>query len=316
MTVAGRVQRATAALTDTAAVEHHAPGMVRVVTFGGAYVVDVRDEVCSCPDYNYNLEGRGHCKHIHAALAATDQLGVDIPGIELEERLDERAAEPQPVATDGGGEWVVRGEKPTGEVVEQTADSRAEAEEMREQAESVGLSGVTIEPPQSTGAADRETDGGQHPDRESVEVVEVEQDTQSAPDTTETDDGVELPERSVAEDPLNWVPGEFVDEIDGSQAINRKGFEVLSHFYDISVETEIVVPPEETDHEYCRAVATATTPDGRECQAHGSAHVDRGDDSYLLLEMADTRARKRALSIATGVGAVAVAELKSEVTHG
>lgn len=57
---------------------------------------------------------------------------------------------------------------------------------------------------------------------------------------------------------------------------------------------------------------TATTADGRTCEAYGSAHVDRGDDHELLLELADTRARKRALSIATGVGAVAVAELRAE----
>jgi len=123
----------------------------------------------------------------------------------------------------------------------------------------------------------------------------------------------QLDDRSVAEDPLNWVPGEFVDEIDGSMAINRKGFEVLSHFYDVDVHTELQVPPEETGHECCRVKATAETADGRECEAFGSAHVDRDDDKVLLLELADTRARKRCLSIATGVGAVAVAELKSSV---
>lgn len=134
------------------------------------------------------------------------------------------------------------------------------------------------------------------------------QPVQSDPIQTE-----ELPDRSVADDPLKWVPGEFVDEIDGTQAINRKGFEVLSHFYSVSVTATVQVGPEKTNHEYARVKATATMPDGRTCEAFGSAHVDRGDDAFLLLEMADTRARKRALSIATGVGAVAVAELKSEV---
>jgi len=51
---------------------------------------------------------------------------------------------------------------------------------------------------------------------------------------------------------------------------------------------------------------------GRQVEAFGSAHVDRGDDHFLLLEMADTRARKRALSIITGAGAVAVDELQNE----
>lgn len=153
--------------------------------------------------------------------------------------------------------------------------------------------------------ADAETDGG--PD---VAVVDHTDDTEAASPAEAAD----LPERSVGDDPLTWIPEEFQDEIDGSIAINRKGFEVLSHFYDVDVHAELQVPPEETDHEYCRVKATATI-DGRECQAFGSASTDRGDDAELLLEMADTRARKRAISIATGVGAVAVEELKEGQHH-
>lgn len=148
-----------------------------------------------------------------------------------------------------------------------------------------------------------------------ADAVEVEnanpEPVEPTPDAPAED--VDLPDRSVADDPLTWIPGEFVDEIDGSQAINRKGFEVLSHFYDVDVDPDMQVVPEETDHTYCRVRCVATLPDGREVAAFGSAHVDRGDDADLLTEMADTRARKRALSIATGVGAVAVAELKNEV---
>lgn len=142
-------------------------------------------------------------------------------------------------------------------------------------------------------------------------------DTNHEPEVLSPDEveqyAADLEDRDVGTDPLKWMPGEFVDEIDGSQAINRRGFEVLSHFYNVDIHTEVVTPPEDTEHEYCRVESTATMPDGREVNAHGSAHVDRGDDSYLLLEMADTRARKRALSIATGSGAVAVAELQSEM---
>jgi hypothetical protein len=202
-------------------------------------------------------------------------------------------------------------------------ESRSDADEKVDEAEDLGID-VDLYPP------------GELPD--GVDTQEAEQETTEEP-TSETssetyedadpvdaeiidhttdpkqshDAEYELEERSVGEDPLNWVPGEFVDTIDGSEAINRKGFEVLSHFYDIDVESTVVVPPEDTDHEYCRVTAVAETPEGRRCEAHGSAHVDRGDDHYLLLEMADTRARKRALSIATGVGAVAVEELRNEV---
>jgi hypothetical protein len=180
---------------------------------------------------------------------------------------------------------------------EREAETRQQAEEMAETAREFGSDDVEIVTPDD---ADTEP-----------EVIDVEPTTDPA--TPDADAGHDLPERSVADDPLTWMPGDFVDEIDGTPAVNRKGFEVLSHFYDISVSAELQVAPDENGHEYARVKATATTDDGRTCEAFGSAHVDRGDDETLLLEMADTRARKRALSIATGVGAVAVAELKNEV---
>lgn len=123
----------------------------------------------------------------------------------------------------------------------------------------------------------------------------------------------EPPERDISDDPIEWInrtAGDFVDNIQGTQAINKKGFRVLQFWYDINTDSEVVVGPEETDFEYCRVRATAEMPDGQKAVAHGSAHVGRGDDMELLLEMADTRAKSRALSDISGVGAVAVAELK------
>ena len=68
---AGRAERAC---TDVVAVEDLAPGMKRVVTFGGAYVVDARDGGCLCPDAEYNPE-QGPCKHhLAAMLAERDDL--------------------------------------------------------------------------------------------------------------------------------------------------------------------------------------------------------------------------------------------------
>jgi hypothetical protein len=180
---------------------------------------------------------------------------------------------------------------------ERTFESRSDAENARDTVADLGGDPELIPP----GEDDTET--------ATTEVVDP--DPNAA--TPTADMAADLPDRSVADDPLTWMPGDFVDEIDGTPAVNRKGFEVLSHFYDISVHADLEAKPEDHDFEYCRVKAVATTPDGRECEAYGSAHVDRGDDPELLLEMAGTRARKRALSIATGVGAVAVAELKNEL---
>ncbi len=181
---------------------------------------------------------------------------------------------------------------------EQTADTRSEAENMAATAREFGSDDVEIIPP----GDDQGSNG------DDVEVLDADHD----PEAIAPEDVERLPDdRNVGQDPLKWMPGEFVDEIDGSMAINRKGFEVLSHFYDVDVSATLEVAPEDTAHEYARVKATAEMG-GRQVEAFGSAHVDRGDDHFLLLEMADTRARKRALSIITGAGAVAVDELQNE----
>lgn len=86
--------RAVAAFEDVVAVESAAPGMVRVVTWSDAYTVDVRDGVCQCPDYEYNLDGQGRCKHLIAARVATDQAPAPAPW-PLADDLDE-GPEPLP----------------------------------------------------------------------------------------------------------------------------------------------------------------------------------------------------------------------------
>lgn len=316
--------RAVRALTDVVAVETIAPGMVRVVTWSDAYTVDARDAGCNCPDKQYNEPDM--CKHEYSALIA-DRDDAPTP-FTVTDNLSERVMADGGVEREYPGEW---------EVVDhdrdnhQPADSRSDAEDMKETAEGFGSDNVEILPPVDDDES-AETDGGTYAEcgicGDDVDIAEARAGPQGVPihgdcytnddtadDTPVVDDvsEYELDDRSVGEDPLEWVPGEFVDEIDGSTAINRKGYEVLSHFYDISVGSSVQVAPENTDHEYCRVKATATMPDGRTCEAQGSAHVDRDDDPWLLLEMADTRARKRALAIATGVGAVAVEELKNEV---
>ena len=186
-------------------------------------------------------------------------------------------------------------------------DGRSRAEDARDDMADLGID-VEVYAPGESPEGDTETDGGEWTPGDAGTPAAAMSDPEPI---VELDD--ELPERNVSDDPLSWMPGHFIDSIDGTPAINRKGFEVLAHHYDISTSSTLEVPPEETGHEYVRVKATAETTDGRTCDAYGSAHVDRGDDPELLLEMADTRARKRALSIATGVGVVAVEELRNEV---
>jgi len=192
-------------------------------------------------------------------------------------------------------------------------DSRSEAESQKADLENSNLGysegDLEIVPVETDGdkAETRTID-----DAKTAEPVEAEPVADTEPVEPE---GHDLPDEQpgVDTDPLDWVPSDFVDTIDGKQAINRKGYDVLAHHYNISVTTEVLVSPSETDFEYAEVVATAETEDGVTYTAHGSAHVDRGDDSYLLLEMADTRSAKRATARATGVGMVAVQELQNEL---
>jgi hypothetical protein len=172
-------------------------------------------------------------------------------------------------------------------------DSKGEFEEMKDLLDSNGVEYDT------NVSDDTKTDGG--------EVVETAQPVEVADDT----DTADLPDRELTDDPIDWLAqgsDEFVTEIKGTPVITKKGFRVLQHRYDISTTSEIVVGPEETGHEFCRVKATAEMPDGRSAEAHASAHVERGDDHFLLTSMADTRAKSRALSDVTGVGAIAVSE--------
>jgi len=148
-----------------------------------------------------------------------------------------------------------------------------------------------------------QSDGGTEP-----EVVE------SDPEVVDESVTDQLPDDgpSISEDPLTWMPNEFIKTVDGTPTITRKGYEVLAHHYDVQGGTEMVVSPVETDMEYAVHKASVTDADGDEYSAYGEAHAsDNGVEN--IVRMSDTRAYKRAVSRATGVGTVAIEELQNDL---
>jgi len=119
----------------------------------------------------------------------------------------------------------------------------------------------------------------------------------------------------VTQDPVDWMPSHFIDSIQGVPTVNRKGYAVIAAQYNVSVVAEPVVRASETDFEHAEFKAIATTEDGQEYSGFGSAHIERGDgdDEYLLNELAETRAMKRAVAWATGVGMTAMSEMQNSL---
>lgn len=219
-------------------------------------------------------------------------------------------------------------------------DNRADAEQQKAELEGIGgtlelvkQDGnqlVTVEAADEPAKTDSEeiTDDDLETDHEIAEAVNTaneisrankQEQTPRQPDTADeiTNGGDnELPDApDVSEDPISWMPEHFVDTIEGVPAINRKGYAVLAKHYDIIVSSEPITYPGESEWEYAEFSATATTPEGDVYTGYGSAHVDRGDDKTVLGELAETRACKRSIAWATGVGMVAVSELSNEVVE-
>ena len=144
---------------------------------------------------------------------------------------------------------------------------------------------------------DRETDGGRA----------------SLPDSLPD----EMPD-SVRTDPLDVVPEYMVDYVEGQPAINKRGYAVIANRFDIAVEAEAITTAGETDHEYAEFKARAwKKEDGPEHAYTGHATARASEDrrgmADNLNEMAETRAMKRAVAWASGVGILAWEELASYV---
>lgn len=114
-------------------------------------------------------------------------------------------------------------------------------------------------------------------------------------------------------DPLSILPSHMVDRIQGQPAINKRGFAMIAERYGISVTADIVTFPWDNPENRCVAKATAVTDDGKEYTGYGTACAEDGDMSDQIVELAETRSLKRAVSWASGVGIVGYQELTQEL---
>jgi hypothetical protein len=123
----------------------------------------------------------------------------------------------------------------------------------------------------------------------------------------------ELP-GSVRTDLLDVVPEYMVTEVDGQPTINKRGYAVIANHFDIVVDAEPITTSGETDHQYAEFRATArekgdAPEQGYTGHATARASEDRRGIENSLNEMAETRAMKRAVAWASGVGILAWEEM-------
>ena len=120
---------------------------------------------------------------------------------------------------------------------------------------------------------------------------------------------------TLQEDPighLRQINDDFVNTIQGTPAISKRGFRYIQAELEISTESEIAGWVEDP---YGVVVwARAELPDGRAAEAHGEGYPsERGMDEGEFVRYADTRAKSRALSDLTSAGALAVDELRGGI---
>ena len=120
---------------------------------------------------------------------------------------------------------------------------------------------------------------------------------------------------TLQEDPighLRQINSDYVNTIQGTPAISKRGFRYIQAELEITTETKVVSWSEDP---YGVVVwARAELPDGRAAEAHGEGYPsERGMDDGEFVRYADTRAKSRALSDLTSAGALAVDELRGGI---
>lgn len=194
-------------------------------------------------------------------------------------------------------------------------ESRREAERGREThvelCETCGEADVEIvaSPRRTDGSGETEVPG--EPDASGDPVTPGDL---SAAEVEEMADSFEGVPDSLLSDPLDVLPDYMIDVVEGQPTINKRGYAVIANHFDIVVQAEAITTAGETDHEYAEFVARAwKKADGPEnaYTGHATARAteDRRGVADNLNEMAETRAMKRALAWASGVGILAWEEL-------
>ncbi|RQG89710.1 hypothetical protein [Natrarchaeobius chitinivorans] len=233
--------------------------------------------------------------------------------------------------------WIIRD---TERGNEREVDSRMEAETRKNDLVALGATPGRIEiVPANRDEDESDTDDGDDgtpergptPDAECDIPTAVESDGGAVngidtEETSDTDGDIASPEElgsdleaidrigeSLETDPLRILPAHMVDEIEGQPAVNKRGYAMIAERYGIAVSATIDQYPWENDDGRCVAYATATTEDDRLYSGWATACADDGDMADQLIELAETRALKRALSWASGVGIVSYQELMGEL---
>jgi len=133
------------------------------------------------------------------------------------------------------------------------------------------------------------------------------------PQAQEAAEAIDKLGESLEDDPLNILPSHMQDDIQGTPAINKRGYAMIAERYGIEVTTTIESYPWENEEGRCVAKAVAITEDGQRYTGHATACKDDGDMPEQIVELADTRAMKRSVSWASGIGIVAYEELSDEL---
>jgi len=164
---------------------------------------------------------------------------------------------------------------------ERPCETRAEAEEKRENLISLGAS----------------------PDQ--LEIVPPEEEDQPVPPQEEGPEATKFVENPIVE--LEKVNSDYVNVVKGTKAISKRGFRYLQSKFDISTTSEVVHVFENPKGVVVHA--RAELPDGRFAEAHGEGYAEGDVSGDEFVRYADTRAKNRALSDLTSSGALAEDEL-------